>query len=151
MIQILEEKTTSPEETRKLADFFWKNYIQKEKNVSVFFTGKLGAGKTIFIQELMKNFGVNQEITSPTYIFVNQYQTSSQSFAHFDFYRLPEPSEFFAHGFEEWASNEKILKFVEWPEKITPKIKKLFSGTHFEIQITPKTGDKRLISIFKNS
>ena len=56
-----------------------------------------------------------------------------------DFYRFNNPKEFFARGFDEIAESQ-MIKLVEWPEKLTPEIKKGFTGEKFVIKISHGIG-----------
>ena len=80
--------------------------------------GDLGAGKTTFIQELCRQMGVTQRVTSPTFALVNEYTASNaQIIYHFDFYRFDQPEEALDIGFEDYVSSGHLC-FIEWPEKI---------------------------------
>jgi len=137
MKKILDKKILNHQQTKLFAKNLYKNYLSKDENFTIFFEGGLGAGKTYIIREILAHFGVEDEITSPTYIYVNEYSDKSGEFqcAHFDLYRIKNDEEFFAHGFEEIAENDKISKFVEWPDKISREIQKGFSGTTYFIRI----------------
>lgn len=81
------------------------------------FEGEMGAGKTTFIQALCRELGVKQEVTSPTFALVNEYQASKGLIYHFDFYRIDDPIEALDFGLEDYlASGELCL--MEWPGKI---------------------------------
>ncbi len=84
------------------------------------FYGELGAGKTTLIQEICKQKGVLQDVTSPTFALVNEYNTDSGGIIyHFDFYRLDSPQEVLDIGLEDYVSSGNPC-FMEWPEKIAP-------------------------------
>ncbi|MCF7830945.1 tRNA (adenosine(37)-N6)-threonylcarbamoyltransferase complex ATPase subunit type 1 TsaE [Candidatus Gracilibacteria bacterium] len=134
MKTILKKEILDLSGTKQFAtDIF--DILSTEKEFTVFLEGGLGAGKTVLIRELLGLFGIEKEITSPTYIFVNEYQTDQRNFAHFDFYRLPRTEEFFARGFSDIAEDSSISKFVEWPDKISEQAKRGFSGKKFTIVI----------------
>ena len=60
--------------------------------------GNLGAGKTTFTQFLLKNLGSTDEISSPTYSIVNEYNTPKGKIYHFDLYRLKSIEEVYDIG-----------------------------------------------------
>lgn len=78
----------SVEDTHKLAHAFSKSI--DEKGVVVFFQGEIGAGKTTFIKEFLKDFGVEEEVTSPSFVVMNEYHSAKLPVYHFDFYRLED-------------------------------------------------------------
>lgn len=139
MKSILKKKITHLGETQKIAHQFYDEFLTEQQNVTLFFEGGLGVGKTFFIRELIKKSGFDDKIASPTYTYIQEYDTPHHHFAHFDFYRLHDPQEFFARGFDEIVQMEGI-KCVEWPEKINDSIKKGFSGTHYTLQLSHGIG-----------
>ncbi|HAR74563.1 tRNA (adenosine(37)-N6)-threonylcarbamoyltransferase complex ATPase subunit type 1 TsaE [Empedobacter falsenii] len=81
------------------------------------FEGEMGAGKTTFIKEFVKALGTNDEVSSPTFSIVNEYDTDNGKVYHFDFYRLNHEDEALDFGIEEYLySNQYCL--MEWPNKI---------------------------------
>ena len=83
--------------------------------------GELGSGKTTLIKSILKNLGVEENITSPTFSIVNQYSTSNHLINHFDLYRIKSLKELDVIGFEEYLDNEGV-SFIEWPEIAISKI-----------------------------
>jgi tRNA threonylcarbamoyladenosine biosynthesis protein TsaE len=77
--------------------------------------GNLGAGKTTFTQFLLKELGSSDEISSPTYSIVNEYDTPQGKIFHFDLYRLKSAEEAYDFGIEEYLDNG-FLSIIEWPE-----------------------------------
>ena len=77
--------------------------------------GNLGAGKTTFTQILMKNLGSEDEVNSPTYSIVNEYDSPKGKVFHFDLYRLKNIEEVYDIGIEEYLDNS-FLCIIEWPE-----------------------------------
>ena len=140
MKKILEKKILNHQSTISFVDKFFKEYLSKEKKFTIFFEGGLGAGKTYIIREIMKHFGLNDPVTSPTYIFMNEYNVKNdnfggRNFAHFDLYRLKGDNDFFSRGFNEIIEDENISKFVEWPNKISSSVRHAFSGTIYFVNI----------------
>lgn len=88
-----------------------------EERVFAFY-GKMGAGKTTFIQSVCRELGTNDNITSPTFALINEYKTASQdSIFHFDFYRIKDISEAFDLGYEDYIYSGSYC-LIEWPEMI---------------------------------
>lgn len=79
-------------------------------------TGELGSGKTKLTEGILTYFGLQNEISSPTFTIVNEYQTEKFPIYHFDVYRLEGSDEFLAIGGEEYF--EKGVSIIEWGELI---------------------------------
>lgn len=81
--------------------------------------GKMGAGKTTLVAEMMRQLGMDDEASSPTFAIVNEYHSSNtgQTVYHFDFYRLESSAEAYDIGIEDyWDSGNLCL--MEWTENI---------------------------------
>ena len=79
----------------------------------IILSGDLGSGKTKFVQGFLKYYGLENEISSPTFTIVNEYPSVPPLF-HFDVYRLADVDEFYAIGGEEYF--EKGICLIEWGE-----------------------------------
>ena len=77
--------------------------------------GELGSGKTTIISSILKELGVTENITSPTFSIVNQYKISGKKINHFDLYRVKSELELDVIGFDEYFDDFSI-SFIEWPE-----------------------------------
>ena len=100
--------------------------------------GNLGAGKTTFSQFLLKNLGSKDEVSSPTYAIVNEYNSPKGKVFHFDLYRLKNIEEAYDFGIEEYLDNA-FLCIIEWPEIYEEELADL---PHHEMKIDNK-GDYR--------
>ena len=87
----------------------------KPKDVVVL-TGELGSGKTKFTEGFLSYFGLENEISSPTFTIVNEYHKNDINIFHFDVYRLEDSSEFYEIGGDEYFENGICL--IEWGELI---------------------------------
>lgn len=92
-----------------------KEIIPEIKHPILLLKGNLGAGKTTFSQFLLKELGSSDEISSPTYSIVNEYDTPKGKVFHFDLYRLKSVEEAYDFGIEEYLDNG-YLSIIEWPE-----------------------------------
>ena len=79
-------------------------------------TGDLGSGKTKFTEGILKYFGLQDEISSPTFTIINEYNANGKNIYHFDVYRLEDIDEFYAIGGEEYF--DKGICIIEWGELI---------------------------------
>ncbi len=80
--------------------------------------GEMGVGKTTLSKELIKQLGSNDNVQSPTFSIVNEYQTlDGQNIYHFDFYRIKNEEEVLDLGYEDYFYNNSYC-FIEWAEKI---------------------------------
>ncbi|MDG1039104.1 MAG: tRNA (adenosine(37)-N6)-threonylcarbamoyltransferase complex ATPase subunit type 1 TsaE [Polaribacter sp.] len=92
--------------------------ISSVKNKTLLFYGEMGVGKTTFIKEICQQLGILDNISSPTFSLVNEYQTSKkEKVFHFDFYRIEEEEEALDIGIEEYFDSDAWC-LVEWPENI---------------------------------
>ena len=94
-----------------------KKFAEKLKKGDVIvLTGELGSGKTKFTEGVLEHFGLENEISSPTFNIVNEYISKNINIYHFDVYRLEDEDEFYAIGGEEYF--DKGICLIEWGEMI---------------------------------
>lgn len=103
--------------------------------------GNLGAGKTTFTQFLLKNLGSSDEVSSPTYSIVNEYNTPKGKVYHFDLYRLKNIEEVYDIGIEEYLDNA-FLCIIEWPEVYEEEL----YGLNYHTMSIINTGESREVS-----
>lgn len=101
-----------------------------KKGDIVILSGDLGAGKTKFTQGFLQYYGLENEISSPTFTIVNEYHTKSVSIYHFDVYRLADVDEFYAMGGDEYFQNGICI--IEWGELIEEILPPTYLKIHFE-------------------
>ena len=103
----------SENDTIKFADEFASKL---DGHSIIVLSGDLGSGKTKFTEGVLKHFGLEDEISSPTFTIVNEYDAKDFKIFHFDLYRLADVDEFYAMGGEEYLQNG--LCIFEWGEMI---------------------------------
>ena len=103
----------SENDTIKFADEFASKL---DAHSIIVLSGDLGSGKTKFTEGVLKHFGLEDEISSPTFTIVNEYDSKNFKIFHFDLYRLADVDEFYAMGGEEYLQNG--LCIFEWGEMI---------------------------------
>ncbi|MDR0403067.1 MAG: tRNA (adenosine(37)-N6)-threonylcarbamoyltransferase complex ATPase subunit type 1 TsaE [Treponema sp.] len=104
--------------------------------------GGLGAGKTTLVKGIARALGIEDEITSPTYSIISEYEGKIPLF-HIDAYRLEGDEDFFSIGGAEILSGGDGLALIEWSERIS---RSLPSGT-ITVKIEIMEGGKRRISV----
>lgn len=132
--------SNSETDTKKFA----KEFASKIKNNTVIvLTGELGAGKTKFVEGFLSYYGLENEISSPTFTIVNEYKNNDINIYHFDVYRLSNSNEFYEIGGDEYFN--KGICIIEWGELIKDALPKNY------IQITFNNSadntNKRIIDI----
>lgn len=114
----------SLEETSKTAGDFLQN-LRPNKNgatlVGLF--GDLGSGKTTFSQVLGRHLGINEFMTSPTFVIEKIYQLDGKNnfknLIHIDAYRLEQGHELEVLGFKDLLKDPQNLILLEWPERVS--------------------------------
>jgi tRNA threonylcarbamoyladenosine biosynthesis protein TsaE len=79
-------------------------------------TGDLGTGKTTLAQAICAGYGVEEQVTSPTYSLVHRYSAPRSLVYHVDLYRLDDESQLTNIGWDDLIA-EHALIIVEWPER----------------------------------
>lgn len=108
--------TTSPQETFELGE----KLAQSLKGGEIIcLYGELGAGKTVLAKGLGRGLGLKEEITSPTFTLIQEYELPGKKlkFVHMDLYRLRRPEEAEVIGVTDYFNQENIC-LLEWPEII---------------------------------
>ena len=128
--------TKSASQTQKLGEKIGRDL---KPPVVIALYGDLGSGKTTFIQGLAKGLGIKKRITSPTFVFIRQYEISlprspfghlgggeattstparCDVFYHVDLYRIEKKDKVQNLGLEEIFSESQAVVAIEWAEKI---------------------------------
>ena len=106
-------------------------------------SGELGCGKTKFTEGFLSYFGLENEISSPTFTIVNEYRKKDISIFHFDVYRLSSSDEFYAFGGEHYF--ETGICIIEWGELIKDALPPNYILINFKKDIN--NINKRILSI----
>jgi tRNA threonylcarbamoyladenosine biosynthesis protein TsaE len=128
------------EETEKIAKG-WLEEISagtnRSKALIVGLSGHLGAGKTAFVKMVAKALGINESVTSPTFVIMKNYEIEQgghwKTLVHIDLYRLEKSEEIKTLNLEKVIEDPKNLIMIEWPEHV---------GFKTDLQINFKALDK---------
>ena len=121
----------------------------------MFYLGDLGSGKTKFTEGFLSFWGLENEISSPTFTIVNEYHAPTTNIYHFDVYRLEDIQEFYdIGGLEYFSSGISLIEWGELIEDILPQnyIKIEFSRNPDDINtryLNISTKDTRLEKVIK--
>jgi len=128
------------EDTKELAKKFAK--LVEDKGCFVSLYGEIGAGKTAFVKEVAKEIGIEEKVTSPTFVILNEYHGGKLPMYHFDLYRLEnEGVKTILDELNEYSEG-KQLTFVEWAEFSQNEI----PFDHIKINVTYEDNDDRRYS-----
>jgi len=98
----------------------------------IYLRGDLGAGKTTLVRALLKSFGYQGRVKSPTYTLLEQYEVAGLNLRHFDLYRFRDAAEWEAAGFNDEFDGRNIC-LVEWPEQAATLLPAADLEINFEI------------------
>lgn len=120
-------ETTSPDETAAAGERLGRTL---GPGAVVALTGELGAGKTCFVQGLVRGLGVAARVTSPTFVLVNEYR-GRVSVHHVDLYRLDSLDAIEDLGVPDLLGADAVT-LVEWAEKLGPLLPSDAIRVHIE-------------------
>lgn len=104
-------------------------------------SGELGAGKTSFSQGAAEALGVEEAVTSPTFVLMKQYALRNKAFAkliHMDAYRLDGGAALRPLGFSDALADPMNLILLEWPEKVADALPP--ADHHISLSVIPEGG-----------
>lgn len=107
--------------------------------------GELGAGKTTLVKGWVAalHAGSEDEVTSPTFTLVHEYQGPKSKVYHLDLYRLETERQLATLGLDEMFAEPDAVVLVEWGEKFAS----VMGRADAEIGLTQLEGDERGFSV----
>lgn len=131
-VYVNQQTSNSPEETIEFGLELMNRYKENLEHRPVVFAlqGELGAGKTHMTKGIIKAFDTKDEVSSPTFVLVNEYKTAVNKVFHIDTWRLENVDEFKEIGFEDMFVKRDSQELhnvivIEWAEKVLDYIKSL--------------------------
>ncbi len=106
--------------------------------------GGLGMGKTTFTSGLCEGYGIDAEVSSPTFALVNEYGNRDKKVYHFDMYRISGFEDLCSTGFFDYLDTNAVLA-IEWSENIENALPENY------IRLEIERGDSDESRIFKLS
>lgn len=103
----------SREETEAFAKEYAKTLVGGDV---VLLDGEMGAGKTVFAKGVAKGLGVEEEVTSPTYAYMNDYDGR---LFHYDCYRIESVEQAERLGLADYFDMGGVC-LIEWSQNIAP-------------------------------
>ncbi len=132
----------SLEDTKKLAIKLASLFKQGDV---VCLEGSIGAGKTTFTSFLLKELGVKEDITSPTFAIVVPYDATEFKVFHSDVYRIDDEEELYNIGFEDYFREDAVI-LIEWADTIMEYIEEL-SDKLISLRFEVLSPEKRTLEI----
>lgn len=126
------------EETLEFGRMIGKNM---EEGILVCLNGDLGAGKTCLTKGIAQGLEIEEDVTSPTFILVEEYEGRLPLY-HFDVYRIDDPEELYFIGFEEYLGKEAVV-IIEW----SSRIEEILPIERLDIDISRTGEDEREITL----
>lgn len=136
-------KTKDAKETFLLGERF-AAYLPQGGVIAL--TGELGAGKTLFAKGVAEGLQVPDQVTSPTFTIINEYQGRLPLF-HIDAYRLEEDSGdsvIEELGLEEYFNTSGVT-LIEWPERIKKYLPTTYLRIDFEKGLDQLNNEYRIL------
>lgn len=109
-----------------------------QKGNIICLTGDLGTGKTHMSKGIAEGLNIKEHITSPTFNIVNEYHSGRLTLYHFDVYRVNDPDEIYAIGFDEYIFGDGI-SLIEWANYIEELIPNEY--LYINIKKMPEKGE----------
>jgi tRNA threonylcarbamoyladenosine biosynthesis protein TsaE len=132
----LAARTWSVEETRALAGSL---AVLAQPGDLILLSGDLGAGKTAFVQGFGRALGVDEPITSPTFVLAQRYEGVQDDrnlvIHHLDVYRLDQLSEFHDLGVGELLDEDGLV-LIEWGDAVVPALPGEYMHEYLGIRLT---------------
>ena len=107
--------------SREETEAFAKSYAKTLSGGDVvLLDGEMGAGKTVFAKGVAKGLGVEEEVTSPTYAYMNDYDGR---LFHYDCYRIESVEQAERLGLADYFDMGGVC-LIEWSQNIAPLLPK---------------------------
>ncbi|MBR1865641.1 MAG: tRNA (adenosine(37)-N6)-threonylcarbamoyltransferase complex ATPase subunit type 1 TsaE [Lachnospiraceae bacterium] len=127
----MEYDSWSPADTFRIACSLGE---QAKEGTVLCLTGALGVGKTLFSKGFAKGLGVKEDVSSPTFTIVQEYEDGRLPFYHFDVYRIEDIEEMEEIGFADRIYGTGAC-LIEWAEQIVDLLPEHYTRVVIEKQL----------------
>ena len=112
--------------------------------------GDLGAGKTALVKALARTLGINETVTSPTFVIMKSYPIHAHAhfdtLIHIDAYRIEDEDELRVLGFGGILTTPRTLVALEWPERIPETLGAVPHGDLLPVTLEIGKTNERIIT-----
>lgn len=117
--------SVSEDATKNIAKELWQKYESHHKDRAIVFAleGEMGTGKTQFTKGLALAMGIDNTVSSPTFILENEYQTDKNTLHHFDAWRMENDVDLEELDFGKLIKKHAVIS-IEWADRVTKTIRK---------------------------
>jgi len=122
---------------KEASDFILKNI----KNKILLICGEVGSGKTTLVKQICEKLEVTDNVSSPTYTLINEYNSHNGLVIHMDLYRIENKEDVNSLGLFEYFDKHFVI--IEWPEIIINDL----DCNHSVLKIEYLNKDKRKINL----
>lgn len=135
---LLKANTKHFEETRNFGGLVLLKKIDSllDRPLILALSGELGAGKTQFAKGVAKNLGIKEEVTSPTYTIIDEYDYEKGprkgKFVHADLWRVENGKELDRIGLERYLKTMNVI-VIEWVDKFYSEFQKIINQHKYEL------------------
>lgn len=137
----MEYSSFGPEDTLKIA----RELGQKvhARNV-ICLIGDLGVGKTLFSKGIAEGLGIEENVSSPTFTIVQEYNDGRLPLYHFDVYRIEDSEEMEEVGFSDMIYGEGVC-LIEWADMILDILPEHYINVRIEKDLKKGFDYRRII------
>ncbi len=86
--------------------------------ILIYLKGDLGTGKTHLSKGIAKGLNIDEDINSPTFTLINEYEIDDRKLYHLDLYRLDSLNQVLDLGIEDFIDQDNNIVLIEWAEKL---------------------------------
>ena len=107
----------------------------------ILLAGGLGSGKTLFTSGLAAGLGVDEQVVSPSFVLMRQYNSGFMPLVHVDVYRLGSINEF--DDLDVFEPAAEGLLVIEWADAVASAL----PDSHLRVELEVLDNDSRLLTL----